>query len=501
MSFLSTSLGKQATGRDSQAPTSPTGSAAHSGLVRRPVCIVRTLLLLAAVVLLPGALFPARSIGIQRLSPDTLPAAVSRELFAAELPRADAGSWPMYGHDPARTNFNPDETALTSDNISRLAPLWQFNTGIGVSPTSSGPIVAGGRVYVGSSETSGPNFYALDAATGTQDWSATLGQTPTCFNVGIGATAAVAGGVVVSGGTDPAYYGLDATTGKLLWRHALDAGASAFAWASPLIVGGRAFIGVASGCDKPSIRGQVQAISLTDGSTLAAEAFVPAGKAGAGVWNSPALSPDGKTLAVSTGEDFAGYNGPFNRALVTLDPAGLAVRQANQQGPTGGDRDFATTPIIFHDSQGRAMVAAAHKDENFYAYALDNVGAGPLWQLHTGVIVGMMPAYDPTIGRGGTLFFLDGMGDLHGVDPDTGEDRWNPTHAGSARSNMALAGGMVFLNTGSDGLVVLSEATGEVLATYHPEHSGKSYSGVAVSRGTVYWLSGGYLNAWRVPAR
>ncbi len=406
----------------------------------------------------------------------------------------------MYGHDPARTNFNPLEKTLKPDNIGSLVSRWQVNVGFGAAPTSSAPSVANGIVYVGSSASSGSNFYAVNAITGQVVWSSTLGQNPTCFGVGIGATPAILDDVVVAGGTDGAYYGLNSQTGDLLWRHALQAGPSGFAWASPLVAGNRAYIGVASGCDNPSVRGEVRALSLSDGTVLASEPFVPEGKAGAGIWNSPALSPDGTLLAVATGEDFGGYNGPYNRAIVALDALSLSIKGANQQGPLDEDKDFATTPIIFHDKQGQTLVAAHHKDESFYVYDLLNPAAGPIWQQRTGTIVGMMPAYDPNAGDGGTLYFIDGVGKLHAVDPGTGTDRWTPTYVGTVRGNMAVANGMIFLNAGQWGMIVIAEKDGHTLAVFHPDHAGKAYSGVAVAGGFVYWLSDGYLNAWSLPA-
>ena len=42
--------------------------------------------------------------------------------------------------------------------------------------------------------------------------------------------------------------------------------------------------------------------------------FVLPDQAGAGIWHSPALSPDGNTLIVTTGEDYRADNGPYNRA-------------------------------------------------------------------------------------------------------------------------------------------------------------------------------------------
>ena len=105
--------------------------------------------------------------------------------------------------------------------------------------------------------------------------------------------------------------------------------------------------------------------------------------------------PDGSVLVVATGEDYGGYNGPYNRAIVALDPLTLDILGSDQRGATGGDQDYGTTPVIFHDGQGRDLVGANHKNGTFYAFLLNNVSAGPIWQRATGTTVGMMPAYDP----------------------------------------------------------------------------------------------------------
>src|SRR5438105_3411465 len=106
-----------------------------------------------------------------------------------------AGDWPMYGHDISRTNFNPAETAINASNVSQLAPRWQAFIGSGAYPTSSGPSVANGRVYVGSSVATGNNFFAFDALTGDPAWSANLGHVNDCSVVGIGSTSAISGTV------------------------------------------------------------------------------------------------------------------------------------------------------------------------------------------------------------------------------------------------------------------------------------------------------------------
>ena len=406
----------------------------------------------------------------------------------------------MYGHDQSRTNFNAAETAINRDTVANLTPRWQARVGSnGVAP-SGAPSVANGRVYVASSVASGPNFFSFDATTGNRAWSAFIGHIEvSCFNVGIGATPAVSGNMVVAGGGDAAYYGLDASTGAQRWRNPLNVGSSGFPWELPLIAGSRVYLGVASRCDDPSVRGELRAVNLSSGSTQGSAYFASAGVAGAGIWNSPALSPDGSTLVVATGEDFRGANGPYTRAMVTLDPASLRIRQADQEGGTDRDLDFGTTPVIFHDATGRSLVAAGHKDGTFYAYAIDKVSNGPIWSRGTGTSVGMMPAYDPTFGDGGTLF-IAANSTIYAVDPATGHDRWAPVGVGTMHGNLAIVHGLIFANTGASGVQILDETTGAHLRTLAPASAGSANSGVVVSNGFVYWLSGAELNAWGIPA-
>lgn len=402
----------------------------------------------------------------------------------------------MYGQNPSRTSHNAGETTLSVASLPRLAPRWQAAIGQGPLPPSGTPAISAGRVFVGSSVSEGDNFFAFDAATGQVLWTASVGPT-TGFDggVGVGAGPAVSGGVVVAGGADGAYYGLDAATGQVLWRHALEVGPSGFAWASPLVANGRAYVGASSEGDNPSVRGDVRALDVNTGALLAVEYFVPDGYRGAGIWNSPALSGDGQTLVVATGEDYAGYDGPYNRAIVSMDPTTLQIRQADKEGVTGLDLDFGSSPVVFQDAGGRALVGASHKNGIFYAYALGSIASGPIWRRALGVSVGTIPAYDPNVGRGGTLFIAGDNGLFFAVDPATGADRWAPVALGFTHANMALANGLLFTSVGGH-VFVLDEATGNVLRTLDPENAGPTFSGVAIANGLVYWLSGPHLNAW-----
>src|SRR5437773_1969090 len=60
---------------------------------------------------------------------------------------ADPGDWPMYGHDPSRTNYNPAETTISSANVDQLISRWQvLLPNIPDSLSASTPSIANGRV-------------------------------------------------------------------------------------------------------------------------------------------------------------------------------------------------------------------------------------------------------------------------------------------------------------------------------------------------------------------
>jgi outer membrane protein assembly factor BamB len=368
-------------------------------------------------------------------------------------------------------------------------PRWQVSLGMGPRPPSCTPAVAGGRVFACSSRTDGDNFFALDAKTGTLLWSADVGR-PEPGTVGIGASPAVADGIVVAGGADGAYYGLDAATGVLRWRHALDAGPDDFAWASPLVAQGRVWIGVSSEGEPPG-RGEVRLLDLQSGTLIAQLPIVPDGQRGGDIWNSPALSPDSKALLVATGNDFGGFDGPLTRAVLALDPQTLAVIASRQEAVAGLDLDFGTTPVVYSVG-ARTFVAAINKNGVLYAYDLARLSAGSVWQRNEGIEVGLPPAFDAA---SGTLWFAGDNGQLFAVDAQTGADRFPPAAVGFMNGNVALAGDLVLAPSGGR-IVVLEAATGRLLRQLEPAGAGRSFSGVVVAAGFVYWLSGEYLNAW-----
>jgi len=459
--------------------------------IRRPVLLVAALLLCCI-----AALYPA--IGGAETSSEDAFSPLDAGPGAGSLP----GDWPMYGHDPQRTNYNPDETTLNSANVGFLTQAWQGTIGIGASgyPAFSAPSVANGKVFVASSYNQGNNFFAFDTSTGQPAWSAFIGFNPNeCFGVGIGSTAAISGTIVAIGGGDGAYYGLNTDNGSQLWRDPVNAGPTGFAWTSPLIENGQAYEGVASDCDNPSVRGEIRSVNMMTGAHINSTYIVPEGQAGGGIWQSPALSIDGSKLIIATGEDYNGYDGPYNRAMMVLNPSTLQVLAANKQGGTNGDLDWGTTPVLFHVRNGRMMVGAGHKDGTFYAYDLNNVNGGPVWSRHPGPETSTAPAYDPTFGDGGTLFFSNSQR-LYAVNPFNGSYRWanNSVYIGEAHGSIAIANGLIYINKVGT-LEILNEVNGDIVRSITPPQAGISYTVPAVSHGVVYWTSGAYLSAWELP--
>jgi outer membrane protein assembly factor BamB len=91
---------------------------------------------------------------------------------------------------------------------------WKFQTG---DVVHASPAIADGTLYVGSWDS---YFYALEAATGKEKWKFKTGEDHEIYNqVGIQSSAAVADGIVYFGCRDSNLYALDARTGEKRWAY------------------------------------------------------------------------------------------------------------------------------------------------------------------------------------------------------------------------------------------------------------------------------------------
>lgn len=122
------------------------------------------------------------------------------------------------------------------------AERWRFNS---AGPLFSSPVVAGGLVYVSSSdaddysdtpkdESSPGVLYALDAASGTERWKFPTGPS--------GESPAISGGLVYAGDLGGYLHALDAVSGTERWKCSIEDGAG-----PPVVSGGMVYVGGADG--------------------------------------------------------------------------------------------------------------------------------------------------------------------------------------------------------------------------------------------------------------
>ena len=416
---------------------------------------------------------------------------VFRQLTPA---KAATGDWPTYLHDLQRTGASND-TILSPANAGQLTTNWVFKTG---GPIAASPTVVGGTVYVGSWD---GYEYALNATTGAMIWKTFLGQTTApCYPqlAGVSSAADVENGVVYVGGGDSYWYALDAATGNVLWKVFVgDNTKGWYNWASPLIYNGYAYIGTASVGDCPLVPGQLLQVSLTTHQVVNTFNFVPTGQYGGGVWTSPALDTATNTIFVTTGT----RNQPdqnLSEAVVALDATTLTLK-SSWPLPTSAetvDSDFASTPILFTDTNGDQLVAAVNKNGVAYVFNRNNLSSGPVWSQQID-IGGSCPqcgdgsASSAAFGNN-TLFLAGGntvvngqgyKGSVSALDPATGNFKWQHGTTGQVIPALAYSNGLIFDGAGAT-FEVLDAATGTRLYSYTT--GGLLYAAPSVANGQVF---------------
>jgi outer membrane protein assembly factor BamB len=191
-------------------------------------------------------------------------AAVEASAQASRVTQTVASDWPQLGHDAQRTNYSPVQV----DPPYCYAWKW-YEVPLA---SRAQPVVAGGRLFVGSMN---GVLYARDAATGAPLWTfATQGP--------IRHSAGVHGSTVIVSSFDGYTYGLDAVSGGLQWK--TQTGPSATA---PLLDASRQRAVVAS------TNGRLTSLNLSGGSI--AWTF----DSGAPILTSPSLSADNSLVLLA----------------------------------------------------------------------------------------------------------------------------------------------------------------------------------------------------------
>jgi polyvinyl alcohol dehydrogenase (cytochrome) len=382
--------------------------------------------------------------------------------------------WNGWGVDLENSRFQPaDAAGLPAGQIPKLKLKWAFAFP-GAIGAYSQPVVAGGRVFIGSP---GGMVYSLDAKTGCTYWS---------FEAGSGVRSAITidAGMAYFGDLHSSVYALDAANGKLIWKTLVEEHPYSRVTGAPKLYEGRLYVPVASRDEWISMdpkfecckfRGSVVALDAKTGKQIWKTYTIPQpakpigksktgttlwGPSGVGVWGSPTIDAKRKVLYVGTGDAYSNPAPPTSDAILALDLANgkivwtrqitegdafngncITAKPTTCPDKTGPDSDFGSSPILRTLPSGRRVLLAGQKSAVVHALDPDKNGQ-ILWQTRVGA-GGMLggiqwgPAADAEVvyaalsdinllpGPGGLVPDPKAGGGLFAIQIATGEKLWS----------------------------------------------------------------------------
>jgi hypothetical protein len=254
-------------------------------------------------------------------------------------------------------------------------------------------------------------------------------------------------------------------------------------------------VGVAAGCDNSFIRGGVEELAQHTGRLLHTWYSVPAGSIAGSVWSTPAVSPSGSDVWVSTGNECDPKIDPcptgnkIGHALSIVHLSGsLKLLQAwRAPGTAGQDWDFGSSPTLFGGTGGQSDVGACNKNGVYYALGANPLSSSPLWALRVGVPASMTgpvnwcnssSVWDAAAGMmyiGANNTTIGGVkygGSISEVNPATGSYVWHTGLSCAVEGTPSLdSAGVLGVGTyscpgsGHPGAYLINASTGAVLTS------------------------------------
>ena len=460
------------------------------------------LTILSVILLLASTTVPAATADRAASAPPVAPRAAGGAIGAPPVrasPLQPGGEWSTYLHDVERSGANLEERTLSPSNVSQLSVVWKIKTN---GSDFGSPTVVNGTVYAGSWD---GNEYALNASTGRILWKTNLGIDTYCTwgsPMGVAGNAAVWNGSVYVGGGGDYWYALNAANGSIEWKVRVgDHTSGNYNWASPLLVNGYEYIGVASCIDSPLVQGKLLMVNLSGNHSIVHTFdFVPNGQSGATVWTTPSYDPATGTIWVATGND-DGTAQALAESIVGLTASNLTLRGSWQvPGVVGKDSDFGAGPTLFNDSHGHLFVGATDKNGFFYALNRSNVTTNGSWTPDWAEWT--WGAYSPAAFANGQLFLGGGQlltppylpGSVWSVDPLNGTPKWETEVNGVVYGALAYANGLIIAPAGAY-LYVLNATNGAILEqlSLPSTPTTQTIEGApSVEQGRIFYESGDY---------
>jgi polyvinyl alcohol dehydrogenase (cytochrome) len=317
--------------------------------------------------------------------------------------------WTGWGGDGSNTRFQ-GAPGIAAADVPRLKVKWAFALPGDIQAYSQ-PTIAGGRVFVGSP---GGKVYSLSTLNGCVHWY---------FDAEAGVRTAVllANNAAFFGDAKANVYGVDAATGKQLWKTKVDAFPVAGMTGSPVFHNGRIYIGVrsgeeASGADPKyeccRFRGSVVALDAATGKQVWKTYLVDEpkrttknkagaqlwGPSGVPVWSTPVIDARRNIVYVTTGNNYTDPTTRFSDAFVAIDANSGKILWSRQMTAkdaytaacrlpdktncaesNGPDFDFGSSPILVTLGNGKRALIAGQKSGVVHAVDPDNQGE-VLWQ-------------------------------------------------------------------------------------------------------------------------
>jgi outer membrane protein assembly factor BamB len=279
---------------------------------------------------------------------------------------------------------------LTAIDLAAGKPLWTFplkDDNLKLEGLYGDPIVVNDKVYFGAYN---GDFFALDLASGREVW-------PRLETGGvIVGGAAIADGTVFVGSGDGNLYTLDAETGERRWT--FDAGDEI--WSTPVVSEGVVYF--------TSMGGKVYALDAKTGGEKWTQPF----EVSAAIASTPSLS-QGRLFV-----------GAFDSTLYALDAA-----SGQEVWSFKANNWFWGEPLV----DGKAVFAG---DLDGKVHALNFADGTPLWKQPFQALAAVRAA--PTVALG-VLVLADHDGNVYGVDPGSGQEKWSFTLGSGALADLKKA--------------------------------------------------------------